>query len=170
MGCPMRRTHDFEYFKVRWLDRYGFIVDRPPAAVVVAEAPDDRVWLLRVRRTPTASVSWELPGGEVRPDETPLRAGLRELAEEAGLVPLGRCRVFPRVLQAAPGMGLMPHHVILARNVVASGRRPLPQREEGIERVGAFTRAQVARAVRTGRIDVFATLSALAVTGWLGPA
>lgn len=164
----MHRSHDFEYFRVRWLPRYGSIVERRPAAVVVPQSADGRVWMLRVRRPPTSTSSWELPGGEVGPDETPLSAGLRELEEESGLVSRGRARALPVVYQAVPGMGPMPHHVVLARDVEPIARRPAPQRAEGIEQVRAMTREQVNRLVRTGRITVFATLSALAVTGWLG--
>jgi len=37
----MRRTFDFDWFKVRWLARYGWIVDRSPAVTVVPISPDD---------------------------------------------------------------------------------------------------------------------------------
>ncbi|MEX2626471.1 MAG: NUDIX domain-containing protein [Ilumatobacteraceae bacterium] len=46
--------------------------------------PDDRVLLVRLE-FPDASV-WALPGGGVEPDEEPLDALRRELAEELGLV------------------------------------------------------------------------------------
>jgi 8-oxo-dGTP pyrophosphatase MutT (NUDIX family) len=163
----MPRAYDFHYFSVRNIAGYGFIVDRPPAAVVVPESPDGRLWMVQVRRPPTRTLSWELPGGGIGPRETPRQAALRELEEECGLTTKRAARVLPTVYEAAPGMGRMPHYVIVARDVVPISRRAKPQREEGIERVRAITRATLRRLVRSGEIHVFATLSALAATGWL---
>ncbi len=164
----MRRAYDFDFFKVRWLGRYGWIVDRPPAAVVVPETADGRLWMVRIERTPTRTRSWELPGGEVGKRETPIEAALRELEEETGMLPRDGAELWPTVLEAAPGMGRMPHHVIIARGVEPTGARPRPQREEGIRQVRRFTRAELGQRVADGGIHVFATLGALAATGWLG--
>jgi 8-oxo-dGTP diphosphatase len=57
-------------------------IRRSVRAVIVD--PDDRVLLVRFE-FPDASV-WGLPGGGVEPDEEPLAALRRELAEELGLV------------------------------------------------------------------------------------
>lgn len=167
-SAAMRRSYDFDFFKVKWLGRYGWIVDRPPAAVVVPESADGRLWLVHIARVPTGTPSWELPGGEVHRGETAVRAGLRELEEETGLVARGGAELWPRVLEAAPGMGRMPHHVIIARGVQPAGARPRPQRDEGIRQVRCFTREEIVRRVADGRIHVLATLGALAVTGWSG--
>lgn len=164
----MKRSFDFDFFKVRWLARYGWIVDRPPAAVVVPESSDGRLWLVRIDRVPTQTRSWELPGGEVHAGETPIEAALRELAEETGLVARGGVELRRTTIEAAPGMGCMPHHVIVARGVEPDGRRPRPQRDEGILQVRRFTRGELARRVADGGIHVLATLGALAATGWLG--
>lgn len=168
MLAAMQRVHDFDFFKVRWLGRYGWIVDRPAAAVVVPESADGRLWMVRIARVPTRTRSWELPGGEVGKRETPVEAGLRELAEETGLVARDGAELWPTTIEAAPGMGRMPHHVIIARGVEPDGARPRPQRDEGIEQVRRFTREQLARRVADGGVHVLATLGALAVTGWLG--
>jgi len=120
----VRRTHDFEWFKVRWLARYGWVIDRPPAVVVVPIAPNDQVWLARLERAPTATTSWELPGGGIDPDEDRVSAGLRELEEECSLVAQRGGKLFPTTLEAAPGMGRFPHHIVVALDVVPRGRRP----------------------------------------------
>ena len=164
----MQRRHDFKWFEVRWLPRYGWIVDRPPAAVVVPETRDGRLWLAKVRRVPAGTATWELPGGEVGPRETPVEAALRELYEECGLVARDGARALRTTYQAAPGMGLMPHHVVVARGVEPERGRARPQREEGVERVRTASRADVARWLARGEINVFATLAGLAVAGWLG--
>ncbi len=164
----MPRRYDFHHFAVERLGPYGSIVNRPPAVVVVPESSDGRVWLARVERPPTRSVSWELPGGEVGSGESPLEAGLRELLEECDLAPWGKARALPIVLEAAPGMGRMPHHVIVASRVAPRSRRRKLQAEEGIVDLTKMTPAEVRRSVERGEIHVFATLSALAVSGWLG--
>lgn len=164
----MKRSYNFDFFRVRWLGRYGWIVDRPPAAVVVPESADGRLWMVRIARVPTHTSSWEVPGGEVRKSETPVEAGLRELEEETGLVARAGAELWPTTQEAAPGMGRMPHHVVIAHGVEPAFARPRPQRDEGIEQVRRFTRAEIARRVAEGRIHVLATLGALAATGWIG--
>ncbi len=162
----MRRTFDFDWFKVRWLPRYGWILDRSPAVVVVPISPDDRVWLAQLERVPTGTSSWELPGGGVDGNEDIVTAGLRELEEECTLV-AKRGRLHPNVLELAPGMGRFQHYVVIAADVVPKGRRPVPQREEGIVAIRRFDRPSVRRMLRTGRINVHATVAALVVSGWL---
>jgi 8-oxo-dGTP pyrophosphatase MutT (NUDIX family) len=161
------RTHDFTYFKVRWMPRYGWIIDRRTAVVVVPVAADGGLWLAKVKRTPTGEASWELPGGEVGDGETVVAAGLRELEEECGLWARGGGRALRTVVQLAPGMGRFPHRVVVARRVEPRGGRPVAQREEGIVAVKKLGRAQVTKMVQKGQIRVGATLCALGLTGWL---
>jgi 8-oxo-dGTP pyrophosphatase MutT (NUDIX family) len=161
----VRRTYDFDFFKVQWLARYGWIVDRSPSVVVVPIAPDDRVWLAKIERAPTKTISWEFPGGGVD-GEAPVKAGLRELEEECGLV-ARRARLVPTAIELAPGMGRFLHHVVIATGVVPRGKRPVAQKQEGILAVRSFDRAAVRRLIRSGRIAVGATVGALAVSGWL---
>jgi 8-oxo-dGTP pyrophosphatase MutT (NUDIX family) len=160
------RTHDFDYFKVRWIARYGWVMDRAMAVVVVPIAPDDKIWLGRMHRPPTGTLSWEFPGGGVDRNEDPVAAGLREMEEECGLV-ARRARVLPRVFELAPGMGRFPHRVVIAKDVVPRGRHPVPQKEEGILAVKSFDRASVRRLIRGGGMSVAATLFALTASGWL---
>jgi 8-oxo-dGTP pyrophosphatase MutT (NUDIX family) len=162
----VKRTHDFEYFRVRWMPRYGWIVDRGMAVVVVPVATDGTLWLARMKRAPTGRTSWELPGGEVGAGETPVEAGLRELFEECGLVARGG-RLLPTVMELAPGMGSFPHSIVVARGVEPRGARPVVQWEEGIVAVKKIARGEVSRLVKNGQIHIGATLCALALSGWL---
>jgi 8-oxo-dGTP pyrophosphatase MutT (NUDIX family) len=162
----VQRTYDFEFFKVRWLPRYGWIMDRPPAVVIVPIASDGRLWLAQLDRVPTKTRSWELPGGGIDRGEDVVAAGLRELEEECGLVARGGGRALRAVIELAPGMGRFPHRVVVARDVAPRGRRAEPQREEGIVAVRRFDRASVKRMIRSGRISVGATLAALVASGW----
>lgn len=74
-------------------DRYEYIAGLPrkrmgAGAVFVDEG--DRVLLVE----PTYKDHWELPGGVVEADESPLAAVVREVGEELGLVvPVGRLLV-----------------------------------------------------------------------------
>ena len=73
--AAVRRTYDFDFFKVRRVARYGWIMDRAPAVVIVPIAPDDRVWLAQVERVPTKTRSWECPGGGIDGREDPIPGG-----------------------------------------------------------------------------------------------
>jgi len=108
----------------------------------------------------------EFPGGGIDRNEDPVTAGLREMEEECALI-ARRARVLPRVFELAPGMGRFPHRVVIAKDVVPRGRRPVPQKEEGILAVRSFDRAGVRKLIRGGGISVAATLLALAASGWL---
>jgi 8-oxo-dGTP pyrophosphatase MutT (NUDIX family) len=162
----LRRTFDFRWFEVKWLPKYGWIFDRSPAVVVVPIAQDGRVWMIRLHRIPTGTSSWELPGGGVDGEDI-VTAGLRELEEECSLVARDGGRLVRTPLELAPGMGRFPHYVVVASDVVPKGKRPVPQREEGIVAVRAFDRARVETMLRRGTINVQATICALAVSGWL---
>jgi len=54
-------------------------------AVGVLRAPDGRVLLAQRKAGKDAAGFWELPGGQVDPGETPVRAAARELLEEVGV-------------------------------------------------------------------------------------
>ncbi len=54
------------------------------AAVVIALTPDNKVVIARQFRCGPEKVLDELPGGLVEPDETPMQAIRREMAEEIG--------------------------------------------------------------------------------------
>jgi hypothetical protein len=163
----VKRAHDFKWFKVRWLPRYGWIMDRQLAVVVLPVAADGKLWLAKMERVPTGDVSWELPGGEVFARETAVEAGLRELEEECGLYARGGGRELPHAIELAPGMGRFPHRCVVALGVCPRNRRPVMQREEGIVAVKKFGRAAVKALIRKGEIHVGATLCALAQSGWL---
>jgi len=160
------RTHDFDYFKVRWVARYGWVMDRTTAVVVVPISPDDKIWLARMHRPPTGTRSWEFPGGGIDRGEDAVTAGLREMEEECGLI-ARRAHVLRTVFELAPGMGRFPHRIVIAKDVMPRGRHPVPQKEEGILAVRSFDRAGVRRLIRGGRMLVGSTLFALAASGWL---
>jgi len=71
-----------------------FVVKTTDWVNVLAITSDRKVLLVRQPRAGTASVTVEIPGGMVDPNEAPITAAARELREETGyvsdpLVPLG---------------------------------------------------------------------------------
>ena len=61
-------------------------LELPWPVVAIVPVDDDRhVYLVRQWRYPWRRNSWEIPAGQGEPDETPLAAAQRELAEEVGL-------------------------------------------------------------------------------------
>ena len=145
-----------------WLD------DVPPSRGGGDPPRARRAYLARqMSRVPTGTVSWEVPGGAIDQGEDALTAGLREMEEECALVAKGRGELLPTVFELAPGMGTFPHRFVIARGVVPKGRRAVPQRDEGISSVRAFDATRVRAMIRSGKISVLATLSALAVSGFL---
>lgn len=61
------------------------IIRHPGGAVALAINAKHEVCLLRQYRHATGGWIWELPGGRIEADETPLLSAQRELREEAGI-------------------------------------------------------------------------------------
>ncbi len=63
------------------------VVEHPGGVAVFAIDDQGRVALVRQYRYPMGEETLELPAGKLEPGEDPRDSGLRELAEETGLVP-----------------------------------------------------------------------------------
>ena len=63
------------------------VVEHPGGVAVFAMDDRGRVALVRQYRYPMGEETLELPAGKLEPGEDPRDSGLRELAEETGLVP-----------------------------------------------------------------------------------
>lgn len=74
-----------EVVRERWGDFEAEIVEHPDSVAVVAVDLEGFVTLVRQLRAPARQRLLELPAGKVDPDEGPLAAARRELAEETGL-------------------------------------------------------------------------------------
>ncbi|MGH7800317.1 MAG: NUDIX hydrolase [Thermodesulfobacteriota bacterium] len=61
-----------------------YVVEAPDWVNVVAITADDQIILIEQFRHGTRSITLEIPGGMVDPDESPLEAARRELLEETG--------------------------------------------------------------------------------------
>ena len=76
------------------------IVRHADAVAVLARDAQGRVLGVWQRRPAIGTRTWELPAGLIDPDETPLQAAARELAEEASLA--GELRLLTR-FYTSPG-------------------------------------------------------------------
>lgn len=63
------------------------VIEHPGGVAVFAMDQENRVILVRQFRYPMGEVVLELPAGKLEKGEDPRDSGLRELAEETGLVP-----------------------------------------------------------------------------------
>ena len=63
------------------------VVEHPGGVAVFAMDDQGRVALVRQYRYPMGEETLELPAGKLEPGEDPRDSGVRELAEETGLVP-----------------------------------------------------------------------------------
>ncbi len=130
---------DFHIFKLRTLQvedprdakRYPRVtLDCPDWVNVVALTPDREVVLVRQFRFGSWSMTLEIPGGMVDPEETPERAAARELEEETGfkpgrLVKLGATQPNPAIQN-----NRLHHFLALDCERVHQGR---PEASEDIE-------------------------------------
>ncbi len=57
---------------------------RHHSVAIIAVNKDNQVLIQKEYSYPPDKVMWQLPGGSMKPNETPERAAMRELAEESG--------------------------------------------------------------------------------------
>ena len=65
--------------------KYGAVSMKQRAVGILPVDEDGNTWLVGQHRFCLNDYTWEIPEGGAAPDETPLDAGRRELAEEVGL-------------------------------------------------------------------------------------
>ena len=168
---PWKRLDSQEIFANKWMrvqidqvelpdgQPYDYTVIHRFTDGVAALVFDDqnRVLMEREYRYPVDEVIWQLPGGLVDPDEEPLPAMQRELAEETGYVAeeweyLGQ-------FWDNPALSAMKIHLFLARG--AHNSAPIRFDEAEFVEIEWREWAWVKEAVRSGEIKERVLLSAL---------
>lgn len=150
---------DIEQMEVRIGEKgwHTYQVVRHPGGVAVLPLhPDGTVTLIRQLRPAVDAVMLELPAGRLDRGEEPAACGLRELAEETGLVaerllPLG-------ILHSSPGVFDEAIHLFLATGLIQAAADP--EAYEDIEPV-RLPLAEAVQMARDGRISDGKTIAAL---------
>lgn len=138
---------------------WGFVHCRPAVAIVAFDA-ERRVALVRQFRYPAQRQMVEIPKGFVEDGESPEQAATRELREEVGVVAgqMDSADVF----LAAPGIGLIEHHIFLAQDLVKTSEL-LDQEIEELEWVSL---EEFAKRVADGKITDAVTIASVAKERW----
>jgi len=150
---------DLEQMEVRIGEKgwHTYQVVRHPGGVAVLPLHDDgTVTLIRQLRPAVDAVMLELPAGRLSPGEEPAACGLRELAEETGLVaarlaPLG-------FIHSSPGVFDEVIHLYLGTGLTQAEANQ--EEYEDIESV-RLPLAEAVRMARGGQISDGKTIAAL---------
>lgn len=136
------------------------VVRHPGAVLVVPFAARGRLVLIRQYRPVVGRYLWELPAGTMKRGERPLRCAQRELEEEIGCVASGWERL--GAIYPGPGYTTEKIHLFAARGLSPTACR---REEDEVMTARVFTRGEVARMARGGRIVDAKTLAALVRAG-----
>jgi ADP-ribose pyrophosphatase len=133
------------------------------SVVVLPELDDGQILLVRQYRFPARQSLWELVAGGMEPGETPKEAARRELQEETGY----RARTLEFLMVFYPSPGILTEQMYLIRAQGLSRGENYPEADERIA-VGRFTRRELRRLVRQGKIRDGKTLVGLLwlLGGW----
>ena len=126
---------------------HRFIVRHPGSAVMMPIDERQRVLLVKQFRLPAERELWELPAGRLDPDESPLKAAKRELAEETGLT--AKKWVKLASFWASPGYVDEKMNLFLAFDLTEGKQQPMD--DERIE-IRWFEKNELDEMVRTGKI------------------
>jgi ADP-ribose pyrophosphatase len=138
------------------------MITHPGAALIVPILSKRRIIMLRQLRPVINSYIYELPAGTLNKGESPKACARREIIEETGysagkLICLG-------VIHPVPGYSTEKITIFKAEGLRKCSR--LIEKDEIIENK-IFTKIQIKRLFKKGRITDAKTISALAMCGWL---
>jgi ADP-ribose pyrophosphatase len=123
------------------------IVVHPGSVVVMPIFTDGRILLIRQYRHSVGEFLWELVAGRKEPNETPLTAARRELAEETGYT----ARRFRKLLRVVPTPGFVNEWmwIFAAEGLTKGAARP-----EEDEKIAAriFTLKQAEKMIERGTL------------------
>lgn len=150
---------DLEQMEVKIGEKgwHTYQVVRHPGGVAVLPLHDDgTVTLIRQLRPAVDAVMLELPAGRLSPGEEPAACGLRELAEETGLVAEQLASL--GIIHSSPGVFDEVIHLYLATGLAQA--EAAPEEYEDIEPV-RLPFPEAVRMARDGRISDGKTIAAL---------
>jgi len=123
------------------------VVHHPGSAVIMPVNEKGQVLLERIFRLPVGDYVWELPAGRIDPGETPAKAARRELLEETGIVARSWSKIAS--FYASPGFLAEKMTIYLAQDL---SQQPITRGDDEPMQLRWFTRAELERSIKTGRI------------------
>ncbi len=132
------------------------VVCHPRSIVILPVLSDDRIVLVRQYRYATRQRLWELVAGGMEKGENIRQSARRELLEETGY----RAGAIRPLLDFYPSPGFLSERMFLVEARKLTLSKAQPEEDERIE-VGQFTRGQLRRMLREGKIRDGKTLIGL---------
>jgi ADP-ribose pyrophosphatase len=115
--------------------------------------------LLKIYRHPIRNFSWELPGGFMEPNETPISSAQRELEEEAGLICEEKHISHIGNFYASPGLSSGKVCIFLAEKCKPAMQIEKP--ELGISQFKWFSEEEIEEFIMKGLIHDISTILAI---------
>jgi len=138
------------------------IVKHPGAVLIAPFLSKNKIIMLRQFRPVINSYIYELPAGTLEKNERPLDCARREVIEETGyksnkLIKLG-------LIIPVPGYSTEKIFIYKAQNLIRL--KPVHQKDEVIE-IFIFSKRQIQKMIKGGKIIDAKTICGLALCGWL---
>ena len=137
-------------------------IRHPGAALIVPFISSDKVIMLRQLRPVINSYIYELPAGTIDGNESPASCARREIVEETGY----SAAKITRLGSIYPVPGYSTEKIVIFKAEKLKKKIRLAEKDE-IIKIGTFTRAQIKKLFKEGRIVDAKTISAFAICGWL---
>ena len=138
------------------------MIKHPGAALVIPFLTKDKIICLKQFRPVISSYIYELPAGTLEKNESPLACARREIVEETGY--LAKCFTLLGKIYPVPGYSTEKIFIYKGEHLIK--RERVGEKDEVIES-RIFTKRDVRRLFKSGRIIDAKTISALAMCGWL---
>jgi ADP-ribose pyrophosphatase len=138
------------------------MIRHPGASLVVPFLDKDTVILLRQLRPVIDSYIYEFPAGTLDKGESPISCARREIIEETGYS--AKKIAFLGKIYPVPGYSTEIIYIYKAEGLRPAAR--IPEEDEVIEH-RPFTRTQVRKLFKQGKIVDAKTICGLALCGWL---
>ena len=137
-------------------------IRHPGAALIVPFLSKNRVIMLRQLRPVINSYIYELPAGTIDGNESPASCARREIIEETGYS-AGKITQLGSIY---PVPGYSTEKIVIFKAEKLKKRARLAEKDE-IIKTNIYTKTQIRRLFKSGRIVDAKTISAFAICGWL---
>lgn len=138
------------------------IIKHPGAALIIPFLSKNKVIMLRQLRPVIGSYIYELPAGTLDKNELPLSCARREIIEETGY----SASKFTLLGKIYPVPGYSTERIFIYKAEGLKKQEREMEKDEVIEN-RIFTRAEVRRLFKRGKIVDAKTIAALAFCGWI---